>query len=90
MGKQNRRHTPEQAIQGHLGIVIGESPEIVGFVRDHGFGIVVDGWNASDLAAAVNRLSVDEIVAMKQAANRAASELSTRGEGPRFVVAIGA
>ncbi len=33
-----------EAVQGRLGIVIGESPEIVGFVRDHELGIVVDGW----------------------------------------------
>jgi glycosyltransferase involved in cell wall biosynthesis len=79
-----------EAIQGRLGIVIGESPEIVGFVRDHGLGIVVEGWTASDLAAAVNRLSADDIVAMKQASNRVASELSTKGEGPRFLAEIGA
>jgi hypothetical protein len=79
-----------EAVQGRLGIVIGESPEIVGFVRDHGLGIVVDGWSASDLAAAINGLSADDITAMKQASDRAASELSTRGEGPRFLAEIGA
>lgn len=79
-----------EAIQGRIGVVIGESPEIVGFVREYGFGIVVDGWSASDLADAINRLSVDEITAMKQAANRAASDFSTRGEGPRFLAEIGA
>lgn len=79
-----------EAVQGRLGIVIGESPEIVGFVKEHGLGIVVDGWTASDLAAAINRLSVDEIADMKSASNRAASELSTRGEGPRFLTKVGA
>jgi glycosyltransferase involved in cell wall biosynthesis len=78
-----------EAIQGRLGIVIGQSPEIVGFVRDYGLGIIVDGWSASDLAAAINRLSTEEIVAMKQASARAASELSNRGEGPRFLAEIG-
>lgn len=77
-----------EAIQGRLGIVIGESPEIVGFVRERGLGIVVDGWNASDLAAAINALTTDDIVAMKQAAARTAFELSTQGEGPRFLAAI--
>lgn len=79
-----------EAVQGRLGIVIGESPEIVGFVKDHGLGIVVDGWTASDLAAAINRLSVEEIADLKKASNRAASELSTRGEGPRFLAEVGA
>lgn len=79
-----------EAIQGRIGVVIGESPEIVGFVREHGFGIVVDGWTAADLAAALNALTADEITAIKQAANRAALDFSTRGEGPRFLAEVGA
>lgn len=79
-----------EAVQGRLGIVIGESPEIVGFVRDHGLGIVVDGWTGADLASALNKLSADDIAAMKQASNHAALELSTTGEGPRFLAEIGA
>lgn len=79
-----------EAIQGRLGVVIGESPEIVGFVREHGFGIVVDGWTGDDLAAALNALSAEQITAMKQAADRAALDFSTRGEGPRFLAEVGA
>ena len=79
-----------EAIQGRLGVVIGESPEIVGFVREHGFGIVVDGWTAADMAAAINALSTEDIVAMKAAAGRAARLLSTEGEGPRFLAQVGA
>lgn len=79
-----------EAVQGRLGIVIGESPEIVGFVRDRGLGIVVDGWTAADLAGALNRLSADDIATMKQASNLAALDLSTTGEGPRFLAEIGA
>jgi glycosyltransferase involved in cell wall biosynthesis len=79
-----------EAVQGRLGIVIGESPEIVGFVREHGLGIVVDGWTAADMAAAINALSTEDIVAMKQASGRAARLLSTEGEGPRFLSQVGA
>ena len=79
-----------EAVQARLGIVIGESPEIVGFVRERGLGIVVDGWTASDLATAINQLSVKQITEMKQASSRAAAELSTRGEGPRFLAEVGA
>ncbi|MCA0217291.1 MAG: glycosyltransferase [Actinobacteria bacterium] len=79
-----------EAIQGRLGVVIGESPEIVGFVREHGFGLVVDGWTGADLAAALNALTPEQITAMKQAADRAASDFSTRGEGPRFLAEVGA
>lgn len=79
-----------EAVQGRLGIVIGDSPEIVGFVRDNGLGIVVEGWTAADLANAINALTTEQIVAMKLASARAASMLSTRGEGPRFLAEVGA
>lgn len=79
-----------EAVQGRLGVVIGESQEIVGFVRELGLGIVVKGWSAPDLAAALNGLSTEEIVAMKQAADAAASDLSTNGEGARFLSEVGA
>jgi len=79
-----------EAIQGRIGVVIGESPEIVGFVREHGFGMVVDGWTGADLAAALNALSADEVMAMKTAAARNAADFSTLGEGPRFLALVGA
>jgi len=78
-----------EAVQGRLGVVIGHSPEIVPFVEEHGLGIVIDGWTAQDLAAALNGLTVERIVAMKEAAGRAAFELSDRGEAPRFLRAVG-
>ena len=79
-----------EAVQGRLGIVIGESQEIIPFVREHKLGIVVAGWEAADLAAALNRLTAAEIADMKQAAHEAALTLSTRGEGPRFLAEVGA
>lgn len=79
-----------EAVQGRLGVVIGESPEIVGFVRDLGIGIIVEGWSAENLAVALNALTAEQITTIKNASNRAASDLSTRGEGPRFLAAIGA
>lgn len=78
-----------EAIQGRLGVVIGHSPEIVPFVREHGFGIIIDGWEAADLAAALNALTAEQIAGMKAAAHAAAAELSTQGEGPRFLEVIG-
>ncbi len=80
-----------ESIQGRLGIVIGHSPEIVPFVREHGLGHRRRRLEASDLAAALNRLSADDITAMKRAA-RSRPPRSSRpsGEGPRFLAAIGA
>lgn len=79
-----------EAIQGRLGVVIGESPELVPFVRERGVGVVVQGWDGVALADALNALSIDEIVALKHAAAAAAMDLSTRGEGPKFLAAVGA
>jgi glycosyltransferase involved in cell wall biosynthesis len=79
-----------EAIQGRLGVVIGQSPEIVGFVRENGFGLIVDGWTGQDLANALNALTAEKITAMKHAANRAAKDFSTLGEGPRFLAEVGA
>lgn len=79
-----------ESIQGRLGIVIGHSPEIEPFVVQHGFGLVIDGWEAKNLAGALNALTADEITAMKKAADAAAADLSTIGEGPRFLAEVGA
>jgi len=78
-----------EAIQGRLGVVIGQSPEIVPFVREHDLGVVIDGWTGADLAAALNALTAEEITAMKQAADRVAFELSDQGEGERFRSEVG-
>lgn len=78
-----------ESVQGRLGVVIGQSPEIVGFVRDHKLGIIIDGWKPTDLAAALNALSADDIAELKKGSARAARELSTEGEGPRFLAALG-
>ena len=78
-----------ESVQGRLGVVIGDSPEMVPLVRQHGLGIIVDGWSASDLAAAVNALTAEQIASLKQASHRAALELSSSHEGVRFRSAIG-
>ena len=74
-----------EAVQGRLGVVIGDSPEIAPFVKEHGLGLMVDGWTGTDLAAALNKLSAEDIMALKRASHAAAKELSTVGEGPRFL-----
>lgn len=79
-----------EAVQGRLGVVIGHSQEIVPFVEEYGLGIVVDGWTGRDLAARLNRLSADDITALKLASHRAARELSAESEGQRFLSEVGA
>lgn len=79
-----------EAAQGRLGVVIGESREIVPFVKEYGMGIVIEGWTAADLANALNALTADDIMTLKQASAKAAYDLSNRGEGPRFLELVGA
>lgn len=88
----NRHALPNkffEAIQGRLGVVIGHSPEMEPLVREHGFGTVVEGWTARDLALSLNQLTVEQIVAMKQASGRVAQQLSADAEGVRFRAALG-
>lgn len=78
-----------EAIQGRLGVIIGESPEIVPFIEEYKFGTIVHGWTASDLAGALNKLKVGDINQMKFAAAKAARKLSTIGERELFLSALG-
>lgn len=78
-----------ESVQGRLGVIIGDSPEIIPLVESYGLGIVVDGWTAQDLASAINSLTTAQIEQLKSASDSAAEELSTRGEGKRFFEAIG-
>jgi len=79
-----------EAVQGRLGVVIGDSPEIAPFVKEHGLGLMVDGWTGKDLAEALNKLTADDIMSLKRGSHAAAKELSTVGEGPRFLSYVGA
>lgn len=78
-----------EAIQGRLGIVVGESPSMAELVREHGNGIVVDGWTAADLARTLNATTPDQVAAAKRGSHAAARELSAEREGSRFLAAIG-
>jgi hypothetical protein len=78
-----------EAVQGRLGLVIGESPEMVELVNQYHIGTIAHGWEASDLAACVNALTADAITRMKQASSVAARDLSSQAERSRFVEALG-
>jgi len=69
-----------EAIEGRLGIVVGESPEMARLIREYGVGAVVDGWRGEDLAATLNALTADDIIAMKAGTQAAARELNSQTE----------
>lgn len=77
-----------EAVQGRIGVVIGESPMMTELVRQHRNGLIVEGWTASDLAAAIGRLSAEDVDRFKQGAHHAAMVLNAEAEGAEFLRAI--
>ncbi|ALJ19383.1 hypothetical protein [Microbacterium sp. No. 7] len=64
-------------VQARLGVVIGPSPEMSRVVDEHGLGVVAGGFAADDLRSELMRLTPARVDAFKQAADRAASALSS-------------
>lgn len=78
-----------ESMQGRLGVVVGESPLMAAFVREHGNGLVVSsGFETADLAAALGRLTADDVTAMKHASHRAAAQVNAATEGVAFRQAV--
>jgi glycosyltransferase involved in cell wall biosynthesis len=78
-----------EAVQGRLGLVIGHSPMLQDIVEHYGNGVIVDGWTADDLRAALASLSADDIRRIKAASDIAARELNAEHEGQVFLAAVG-
>ncbi len=78
-----------EAVQARLAVITGQSSEMVNIVEQYGNGLVVDGWSADDLAAAINSLDEDKVLAMKQASDKAAEALSSDNEKATFLHALG-
>jgi hypothetical protein len=79
-----------EAVQGRLGLVIGNSPMLRDVVDQYGNGIVVDGWSAEDLRAALAALSQGDVERLKHASDIAAHDLNAEREGKVFLNAIDA
>ena len=79
-----------EAVQGRLGVVVGESPAMAELVREHGIGVVVPGFEGTDLAAALDALTPDDVERIKAASHRAADVLNAEVEREAFLAAVGA
>jgi hypothetical protein len=79
-----------EAIQGRLGLVIGESPMMSEIVTEYGNGVIVDGWSTEDLAATLAALTGERIAALKSASHRAAMDINAETERAAFLESIGA
>lgn len=74
-----------EAVQGRLGLVIGESPMLREIVETYGNGVVVRGWTASDLARELAALDAPAIERLKRASEDAARDLNAEHEGRVFL-----
>ena len=62
---------------GGLGMVVGPSPEMAGFVREHHLGRVATSFDGADFTAAIAALTPEEVAAAKQSAHEQARSLSS-------------
>jgi glycosyltransferase involved in cell wall biosynthesis len=72
-------------LQAGLAVCIGPSPAMVRIVDQFGCGVRTTGFTADDVAAALNRLTADDINRMRRAARRAAASLNADIEMGKIV-----
>lgn len=77
-----------EAVQGRLGIIVGQSPSMVEIVEAFGNGAIVEGWSAGDLARTLNSLSAGQIERMKAASDECAAALNSEREGELFLAGL--
>lgn len=77
-----------EAVQGRIGVVIGESPMMVELVERFGIGVVVHGWLSADLARALDGITAEEVDRLKRATDVAARELHADVERAAFLAAV--
>lgn len=75
-------------VQARLGVVVGPTPEMASIVTDHGLGTVTDGFGVDDIRRVLNLLDADKVMQWKEAAHRAARDLSSESQLPKWDAAI--
>lgn len=63
-------------VQARLGILVGPSPEMAHLVREHGLGVVTDGFGVADTVRALDALVPARVDEWKQASDAVARDLS--------------
>lgn len=77
-----------EAIQGRLGLVVGEGATMAPLVREWGNGIVVPGHSGEALAKALSEITASDVERFKEASEEAAKYLNAEAEGAAFLSAI--
>lgn len=66
-----------EAVQARVGVIIGPGPEMSPLLEKYGFGESTTDYEARSLATTLHNLTPAKVTAWKQAAHRAAPELSS-------------
>ena len=72
-------------IHAGLAVCVGPSPGMAAFVREWQCGVVAPSFEPVEVAATLNRLGVEEIRAMRQAARVAAAHVNAQTEMRKVV-----
>lgn len=75
-------------VQARLGVIVGPSAEMARLVREHGLGIVTEGFDENDVRVALDALDADTVQGWKEAADRAAHDLSAASQLPAWQRAV--
>jgi glycosyltransferase involved in cell wall biosynthesis len=79
-----------EAIQGRLGLVIGESVEMVRVVDEAGDGVVVPEWTVESLVTTIASIDADAVRRFKAGSHAVAHQYSAEHERTVFLSLIGA
>lgn len=77
-------------VQARLGIIIGTSPEMERIVREHGLGVVADGFDEAAIGRVIDALTPEAVTGYKQAAHAAAEALSAERQVETWADAVAA
>lgn len=72
-------------IAAGLAVCVGPSPAMKELVEQYGVGIVAPTFEAPDIGASLNRLTAEQIDAMKQASRKAVEHLNAQTENQKWV-----
>lgn len=67
-------------VQARLGVVFGPAIETDRVIREHGIGLITNGWSTKDLVTTLRGLTDDDVVRFKTAADRSAKALSNEAD----------
>jgi hypothetical protein len=79
-----------EAVQARLGLIIGPSPEMASILGEYGLGAVVPDFSVESLRTVVAQLTPEKVAEWKQAADRAAKDLSAEAQQSEWARAIDA